>query len=402
MGFTHSMASYDIPRGYSAAGIYCGIKKVKKDLALIVSDTPATAAGVFTQNKVCAAPVVLCKENIAASGGIRAIIVNSGNANACTGNEGMLNARLMARAIAHEMHCDEREVLVSSTGVIGQQLPIKKIESAASDIVDLLATTSFTDAADAILTTDTFPKICSEKFSIGGGDVTIWGMAKGSGMIAPNMATMLGFLCTDARIGQSALQKMLSEITERTFNSITVDGDTSTNDMVLLLANGAASGTEITEQSDGFAVFSKHLETVCRGLAQMIVRDGEGASKFIEIRVKGADSNGDARIAAKAIANSNLVKTAIYGEDANWGRIAAAVGYSGIDFNPEAMEIWIGSVQVLKKGYHIDFDEAEAKKVLSEKDITIDVQLNGGAGEAAFWTCDLTKEYVNINASYRS
>ncbi|HET7152489.1 MAG TPA: bifunctional ornithine acetyltransferase/N-acetylglutamate synthase, partial [Candidatus Kapabacteria bacterium] len=232
--------------------------------------------------------------------------------------------------------------------------------------------------------------------------VTIAGMAKGSGMIAPNMATMLGYICTDARIGHSTLQKMLSYVNERSFNSITVDGDTSTNDMVLLLANGAASSKEIAENSSEYNTFLSHLQSVSSSLAQMIVRDGEGATKFIEINVRGAATEDAARTAARSIANSNLVKTAIHGEDANWGRIAAAVGYSGIDFTPEEMEIWIGDVQVLKKNYGIDFSETHAKEVLSKKDIVINVNLNGGSGAASFWTCDLSKEYVHINASYRS
>jgi glutamate N-acetyltransferase/amino-acid N-acetyltransferase len=394
--------TFFIPKGFRAAGIFCGIKKAKKDLSLIVSDAPATAAGVYTQNKVCAAPVVLSKERVMSGQGIRAIITNSGNANACTGDSGITNARLMAQAIAKELNCDESSVLVSSTGVIGQTLPVQKIEAAARTIVKECTADNFASAAEAIMTTDTFPKIASEQFTIGAETITILGMAKGSGMIAPNMATMLGYVCTDARIGHSTLQKMLSYVNERSFNSITVDGDTSTNDMVLLLANGAASANEIAENSNEYNMFLSHLEAVSRSLAQMIVRDGEGATKFIEINVRGAASEDAARTAARSIANSNLVKTAIHGEDANWGRIAAAVGYSGIDFTPEEMEIWIGDVQVLKKNYGIDFDEAHAKEVLSKKDIIITVNLNGGNGAASFWTCDLSKEYIHINASYRS
>ncbi|HZV12950.1 MAG TPA: bifunctional glutamate N-acetyltransferase/amino-acid acetyltransferase ArgJ, partial [Candidatus Kapabacteria bacterium] len=272
--------TFYIPKGFRAAGLYCGIKKAKKDLSLIISDAPASAAGVFTQNKVCAAPVVLSKERVMSGRGIRAIITNSGNANACTGNDGLLHARQMAQAIADELDCDESAVLVSSTGVIGQTLPVQKIEAAAPAIVKECSTDNFATAAEAIMTTDTFPKIASEQLVLNGDTITILGMAKGSGMIAPNMATMLGYICTDARIGHSTLQKMLSYVNERSFNSITVDGDTSTNDMVLLLANGAASNNDIVENSNEYNIFLSHLESVSRSLAQMIVRDGEGATKF--------------------------------------------------------------------------------------------------------------------------
>ena len=279
--------TFHVPKGFAAAGIYCGLKKSKKDLALIVSDPPALAAGVYTQNKVCAAPVLVTQEHCTKSSGIRAIIANSGNANACTGGEGLENARRMARTVAKQLQCREQDVLVASTGVIGQQLPVDKIETATPALAGELSPTHFNDAAEAIMTTDTFVKIHSEQFMLDGALTTILGFAKGSGMIAPNMvgkhATMLGFVCTDARIGQETLQILLSCATERTFNSITVDGDMSTNDMVVLLANGASGNRAVEEDSDAYARVAEKLESVCGRLAQLIVRDGEGATKFIEI-----------------------------------------------------------------------------------------------------------------------
>lgn len=390
------------PAGYRAAGIFCGIKRAKKDLALIVSDVPASAAGVFTTNKVVAAPVLISREHLLHHGTVRAIITNSGNANACTGDAGMDAARAMARATASAIGCAPEEVLVSSTGVIGQLLPVERIEEGMAAITGILSHGGFPMAAEAIMTTDTFPKIYSEHFTLGGKTIVISGIAKGSGMIAPNMATMLGYICTDARIAPPLLQSILSYVNTRTFNRITVDGDTSTNDMVLLLANGAAGGDEILAGTDDARVFTERLESVARHLAQSIVRDGEGASKFVAITVRGASSDEDADTAARSIAGSSLVKTAIHGEDANWGRIAAAVGYSGIDFDPAKMEIRIGDVVVLAPPYRAEFSEAEAKQTLSQTDITITVDLHGGAGEATLWTCDLSKEYIHINASYRS
>ena len=390
------------PLGFKAAGTHCGIKRAKKDLSLIVSDVPASAAGVFTTNRVIAAPVVLSRTNVAKRSGIRAIITNSGNANACTGELGDIAACTMSRETAAALGCRPDEVLVSSTGVIGQPLPVEKIVDGLGAIVAELSADGFPSATEGIMTTDTFPKYFSEQFPLGGKTITISGIAKGSGMIAPNMATMLGYVCTDANINNDTLQAMLSGATKQTFNRITVDGDTSTNDMVLLLANGAANGSEIFAGSSDAQTFTTHLESVCRSLAQSIVRDGEGANKFVAITVRGAVTEKDAETAARSIAGSSLVKTAIHGEDANWGRIAAAVGYSGIDFAPEKMEILLGDVVMLAPPYRIDFSEAAAKEVLSKKDIDIIVDLHAGDAEATCWTCDLSKDYVHINASYRS
>ncbi len=390
-------------RGFTAAGIHCGLKRAKKDLALVLSDGPAAAAGVFTLNVVAAAPVVLDRALLAASPSARAIVVNSGNANACTGEPGMEDARCMARQAALALHLAEADVLVSSTGVIGQRLPMEKIRSGIAAAAPQLAAASHRAAAEAIMTTDTFPKEAAVAVSIDGRPVTIGGMAKGSGMIAPNMATMLAFVTTDARIAPALLARTLKQAADRSFNRITVDGDTSTNDMVLVLANGRAGGPEIaTPEDPGCADFAAALEHVLVRLSKMIVTDGEGATKFVEIRVVGARDEKEAEQAARSVANSSLVKTAIHGEDANWGRILAAVGYSGISFDPARVTIDFGDVPILRQGYGIEFSEADAKRVLSRKEITVTVHLHQGAAGAAFWTCDLSKEYVAINANYRT
>jgi glutamate N-acetyltransferase / amino-acid N-acetyltransferase len=390
-------------QGYRAAGIHAGIKKKKKDLAIVVSDLPAAVAGVFTTNKVVAAPLVVDRMQMEKSPRARAIVVNSGNANACTGEQGMNDAWRMVEAAARALGVARTEVLVSSTGVIGKTLPMDKVVSGVSAAVPLLSRKGHADAAEAILTTDTFVKEAAVSVRLGGVDVVIGGMAKGSGMIAPNMATMLAFVTTDARISPAAMRDALRLAADRSFNRISVDGDMSTNDMVLLLANGAAGGSEITSTNDpSFAPFYDALEYVLTRLSKMIVVDGEGATKFVEVRVVEASTEQVAAQAARAIANSNLVKTAIHGEDANWGRILAAVGYSGIEFNPADTEISFGTLPILKKNYAVDFSEVEAKKVLAEKEIVITVSLHQGNASAAFWTCDLSKAYVDINANYRT
>ncbi len=399
------------PKGFQAAGVHCGVKKMKKDLSLIYSTAPALAAGVFTLSRVQAAPVIVDKLQLKKSSTCRAVLINSGNANACTGERGFNDAWSMVKAAAHALNINEQEVLVSSTGVIGQYLPIDKIESGVLDAATLLSTEGHTSAAEAIMTTDTFVKELAVRVNLDGVDVTIGGMAKGSGMIAPNMATMLAFLTTDANITEELLQHSLKQAVDRSFNRITVDGDTSTNDMVLMLANGMAYATDgktnghgkLTSAADPrYFRFYEALEYLLVKLSKMIVLDGEGATKFVEIIVKEAVSEPAAVQAAKAIANSNLVKTAINGEDANWGRILAAVGYSGIDFNPEDVEIFFGDVPILRKNYVIDFSEADAKQVLMKSEITITVNLHQGSSSATFWTCDLSKDYVAINANYRT
>jgi glutamate N-acetyltransferase/amino-acid N-acetyltransferase len=391
------------PQGFQAAGIHCGIKKAKKDLALLFSNAPAHAAAVFTTSKVQAAPIFVNKFQRKRSPRCRAIIVNSGNANACTGERGLNDAWAMVNATAHALNIPEEEVLVSSTGVIGQYLPMTKIEFGIPEAAKSLSNDGHLAAAEAIMTTDTFSKETAVRFELQGTYVSIGGMAKGSGMIAPNMATMLGFLTTDVNINPALLQRALKQATDRSFNRISVDGDTSTNDMVAILANGLAANEEITDESDSaYQHFYNALEFVCVKLSKMIVVDGEGATKFVEVQVRGAASEQQAVQAAKAIANSNLVKTAIHGEDANWGRILAAIGYSGIEFRPENVEIYFGDVPILRCNYVISFSEEDAKQVLTQNEIVITVNLHQGDASASFWTCDLSKEYVAINANYRS
>jgi glutamate N-acetyltransferase/amino-acid N-acetyltransferase len=391
------------PRGFQAAGLHCGVKRAKKDLALVVSDVPAACGATFTQNRVPAAPVVVDKEQLSRSSYIRALAVNSGNANACTGDRGMEDAREMVRVTACAARVHESEVLVSSTGVIGQLLPMEKIVTGIVQLALRLSKDGGSAAAEAILTTDTFIKELAVQTTINGVTVTFGGMAKGSGMIAPNMATMLAFVTSDAAIAPPLLKAALKRAVDKSFNRITVDGDTSTNDMVVVLANGLAGNSLLSAENDiGYNEFCEALEHLLVRLAKMIVVDGEGATKFVEITVAGAASDADAAKAAKSIATSNLVKTAIHGEDANWGRVLAAVGNAGIDFKPTETEIFFGPVPILRKNYQADFSEEEAKQVLSQKEIDIRVQLNGGPGVATFWTCDLSKDYVAINANYRT
>lgn len=391
------------PRGFQAAGVFCGVKKVKKDLAIIYSAVPAVGAAVFTTNKVVAAPVIVDRLQFAKSARKRAIVINSGNANACTGERGLNDAWAMVRKTAATVGVPEDEVLVSSTGVIGQYLPVEKILDGITVAAAQMNEEGSGNAAEAIMTTDTFAKETAVQVDIEGSMVTIGGIAKGSGMIAPNMATMLAFVTTDARISPEALQLFLRKAADRSFNRISVDGDTSTNDMVVILANGMAGNQPITwiDQPAGVAFYGA-LEHLLVKLSKMIVVDGEGATKFVEINVIGAASEQVAVQAARSIANSSLVKTAIHGEDANWGRILAAIGYSGITFDPAAVEISFGHLPILRQNYLIEFSEAEAKKILSQKEITITVDLHQGEASGSFWTCDLSKEYVAINANYRT
>lgn len=390
------------PLGFTAGGIFAGIRKAKKDIALIHSRTPATVAGVFTLNKTQAACVIVDKLQLQRSSVCSAVVVNSGNANACTGERGLNDSWAMINATSAALNIPKEQVMVSSTGVIGQYLPMDKVIPGIQQLAGQLTPNGNRDAAEAIMTTDTFSKETAVKFSLGSSVITIGGMAKGSGMIAPNMATMLGFVTTDAVIAQPLLTKALRHANSKSFNRITVDGDMSTNDMVLLLANGEAKNKSIKDHTEEYQLFVAALEYVLTKLAKMIARDGEGATKLVEILVTGAKSEDDAVQAAKAVANSNLVKTAIHGSDANWGRILAAVGYSGIDFNPDLVEISFDEVQILKKNYEIVLDEEKAKAALSKDSVVVTIDLNQGTQNARVWTCDLTKEYVHINASYRS
>jgi glutamate N-acetyltransferase/amino-acid N-acetyltransferase len=389
------------PKGFKSAGIHCGIKKMKKDLALIVSDFPATAAGIFTLNKVQAAPVIVCKEYLAKTPKFRAILCNSGNANACTGLQGYNDAITMSEATARVLGVSAREVFVSSTGVIGENLPMDKIISGIPQVYETLSDDDNLTAAEAILTTDTFIKSYSTTFEILGKQVSIGGISKGSGMIHPNMATMLAFLTTDAAIENTVLQTLLKNTCDKTFNRIVVDGDTSTNDMVLILANGA-SEVEISEGSNEYQIFENHLYELLKKLSIDIVKDGEGATKLVEITVEGALTETDAEKAARTVALSPLVKTAIHGEDANWGRILAAVGYSGINFNPDDFQIYINGIKILDKNYKVMLSIPEANATLKSDKIFLDLKINAGIGSATVWTCDFSEEYVKINGSYRS
>ncbi len=390
------------PLGFQASGVNCGIKKLRKDVALVTSTSPAVTAALFTTNVVAAAPVVVGREQLERSRHIRAVIINSGNANACTGDRGLEDAWTMVNDTAAALGIDAGEVLVASTGVIGQYLPMDNIRRGIRQAAEMLGDDG-TAAAEAIRTTDTFAKESAVRCVVGGARVTVGGMAKGSGMIAPNMATMLAFVTTDALVTPEVLQAATKLAVDRSFHRISVDGDTSTNDMVAVLANGQA-GNPLIDSVDGpgYEAFYKALEHVLVTLSKMIVMDGEGATKFVEIRVTGAANEAEAAQAARTVANSSLFKTAINGEDANWGRILAALGRSGIDFDPAKVEIDFGDVPILRRDYRIDFSEEAAKVVLSRREIEITIRLNGGDGSAVFWTCDLSKEYVAINANYRT
>lgn len=390
------------PLGFKAGGTVCGIKKNQlPDLAIIYSEVPAEAAGIFTTNQVQAAPVILSKEFLK-KGKAQAIIANSGNANACVGAAGLEAARRMAAAAGKALNIPMDSVLVASTGVIGVALPVEKIEKALAEKADFLSDTGSPAAARAIMTTDTFPKEAAVEIELGGATVRIGGIAKGSGMIHPNMATMLGFITTDAKIEQTLLQKAIAAAGERSFNRITVDGDTSTNDTLFILANGLAKNPPLTTANNDYQTFVQALTEVCLELAKMIARDGEGATKLVEIKVAGARSEAEAVKVGKAVATSNLVKTALFGEDANWGRILAAVGYSGVTIDPDRIHIYLGDLSVYQKGTGLVFDEAKAKEILSGKEILIKIDLGDGAAAASVWTCDLSYDYVKINGSYRT
>ncbi len=390
------------PKGFKGAGIHCGIKRSRKDLALIVSDTPATAAAVFTLNKVQAAPVIVSKKHLKKSETFKAIIVNSGNANACTGERGFEDAMTMTEETAAALCVCPQEIFVASTGVIGEPLPIEKIVSGIRQIVQQIDESNYISVAEAIMTTDTFVKSTSSTFMIDGKEVSIGGIAKGSGMIHPNMATMLGFITTDAAIEKKLFQSLLKRNVDKTFNRIVVDGDTSTNDMVIALANGASGLDPLQIGTASFDIFENKLHEVLKKLALDIIRDGEGATKLIEITVQGAPSDEDAVKAARTVALSPLVKTAIHGEDANWGRIIAAVGYSGIEFDPAKLEIIINGTHILRKNYIVTLPNAVANQTLQSSNIELLIKLNLNGGTATCWTCDFSEEYVKINGSYRS
>lgn len=388
------------PKGYLAKGVHCGLRYSKKDLGIIISSRPAVSAAVYTQSHFQAAPIKVTQESLKKSAHLQAVIVNSANANACTGEQGLKDAYEMRRQSADMLGIEPELVAVSSTGVIGEYLNMESITKGIS----LLAETEPAegDFEEAILTTDTVTKQTCYELTIGGQRVTIGGAAKGSGMIHPNMATMLGFVTTDACIEESALQRALREITDVSFNQITVDGDTSTNDMVLVMANGCAGNERLHEEHEDWPVFKKGLQLACTDLAKQIARDGEGATKLIEVEVNGAKSNLEAQIIAKKIVGSNLVKTAVYGTDANWGRIIVAIGDSMAAVTPEKVEIYLGGQCLFKNNEPQPFSEELAKTYLENSEVKIEVRLQEGDGKGMAWGCDLTYEYVKINASYRT
>lgn len=387
--------------GFLATGHHTGVKRQDKDLSLLYSPSPCRAAATFTQNRVQAAPLHITKEHLK-SGSVRAVVINSGNANACNGPKGLEDARQMAEATAKGLDVAPTEVLVASTGVIGMPLAMDKIEPGIAAAAGQLRADGGADAAAGIMTTDTTPKEAALRCRAGEYTFHLGGMAKGSGMIHPNMATMLAFITTDAPVEEAFLRQSLTEAVDRSFNMISVDGDTSTNDMVLLLANGSAGGSEFGAGSELGNLFQEALTRLCIALARMIVKDGEGASKLIEVCVRGARSISDARCVVRTISKSPLVKTAVYGEDANWGRILCAAGYSGADLDPDHVKVLLDDLLVYADGSGVPFDEAKAKEILEENEVRITVDLGVGSDEATGWTCDLTYDYIKINASYRS
>lgn len=393
--------SVTAPRGFRAAGVACGIKSSALDLALIVSDTSAAAAGVFTVNRAQAAPVTVSRRNLSSSAGhARAIVVNSGCANACTGSEGMRHAEAMAALTASTIGSSIPEVLVASTGVIGVTLDMDKVRQGIAEAASALAPCGGDDAARAIMTTDPFPKMAAVEVASPSGIFRVGGIAKGSGMIEPNMATMLAFVTTDAAVEPVLLQRALKTVVNDTFNAITVDGECSTNDCVLVLANGT-SGVQLGENHSALLVDA--LRRVCEPLAVGIVRGGEGATKLVTVRVTGASSEADARQTARAIANSPLVKTAIHGGDPNWGRLVAVAGRSGSDFVLDKAAVRIGSIELFSAGVPHDERAPAAAEYLRGNDLVVSVDLGtGGSGTSQMWTCDLSAEYVRINGEYRS
>ena len=389
------------PAGFSSGAVNASIRYQRNDLMILLADVPSSTAAVFTTNLCCAAPVMVSKANLEkTSGKARAVICNSGNANAATGEKGMDDAQAMADAVASDFGLKPEEVVVASTGVIGQRLPMEKVIAGISSLPLVLQRESCLDAAGAIMTTDTFPKFFTLDVELSGGKCRLGGIAKGSGMISPNMATMLAFLTTDAKISPDLLMQALEQANRSSFNAITVDGDTSTNDMAMIMASGF--GLEILPETEDYLLFTDALEALMTFLSKLIVIDGEGATKLVGITVEGALYHREAELAARAIAQSSLVKTAIHGEDANWGRIIAAAGRSGASFRQEELELHFNGLCILKPGFIAEYSEEDAAKVMSEKSYGINLKIGNGPGKATIWTCDLSKEYVEINGSYRS
>ena len=398
----NAAAGVTFPKGFKAAGVKAGIKKSGNlDLALIYTEKEAAVAGVFTKNAVAAAPVIVSRE-VVKGGKAHAIVANAGCANSCTGETGLANARKMAALAAAEVGCAPDEVLVGSTGIIGVNLPMDKLEAGIKAAAAELSEDGSKNAGNAIITTDTYSKACSCEVEIGGQAVRFGAIAKGSGMIQPNMATMLCYITTDANISSQLMQKALSEIVEVSFNMISVDGDMSTNDTVLVLANGASGAAEITDGSPEYDKFYATLKEICQELSKRIAADGEGATKFLTINVSGTKTFEDAKTVAMSIAKSPLVKTAFFGEDPNWGRVICAVGYAGIPMVPEKTVIKFGGVPVYANGLGAEFNEDDIHKVMAEHDIVIDVEMGMGDAQATVWSCDFSYEYVKINGEYHT
>lgn len=396
------------PKGYKVQGIHAGIKRSRKDMALIYSEVPALCSAVYTKNVVIAPPLKWCKKLTGDGKKIQAVIITSGNANSCTGEKGYDDTVSIAGTVSTCLNIDKDSVMVTATGVIGKYLPMDKVTEGIKTICPLISDNddAAKNCAMAILTTDTFTKEITAKIYVGGVPVTIAGIAKGSGMIHPNMATMLNFITTDANITKELLDKSFKSCIDDSFNMITVDGETSTNDMAVILANGMAGNPIIDEEDANFGKFQRALFVVTKELAKYIVKDGEGASKFLECCIKGAKSKTDAKILCKAILNSNLVKTAFFGQDANWGRVISAMGASGADFDPNKVSVVFestkGSIKLYENGHPISFDEDFALEILKEKEIKIVIQMSEGNFEITGWGCDLSYDYVKINAEYRS
>lgn len=406
MNYTVLNKSVTAPKGFLASGIHCGVKDgtTKKDLALVYSEVPCIGAGMYTNNKVKCAPIYVTKEHLKDKKA-QAIICNSGNANCCTGQDGIDKANDIANTLAEKLNIPKEDVLIASTGVIGVPINAEAIKNGIPTLIEELSDNG-SNAAEAIMTTDTVKKECAAEFLVNGTKVTIGAIAKGSGMIEPNMGTMLSFITTDLSITPELLEDALSEAVNVSYNKISVDGDTSTNDTVLILANGLAENATISEKNADYENFVEALKYVTITIAKKLAKDGEGATKLIECTVNGAKTEEEGTIFAKSVITSSLVKTAMFGADANWGRILCALGYAGLDFEPEKVDVYFeskgGNIIVCKNGASVEFDEDIAKKILIEDEITIKIDMGLGDVTVTAWGCDLTYEYVKINGDYRS
>ena len=406
MGYTYIEGSVTAPKGFTAAGIHCGIRKnkTKRDLALIFCEKKCTAAAVYTTNLVKSSPITVTKKNLE-DGYAQAVIVNSGNANTCNA-DGMEKAELMCSLAAEKLGISPEDIIVGSTGVIGQILPIEPIRDGMEQLVSELSVDGATNAAEAIMTTDTISKEVAVETVIAGKTVRVGGISKGSGMIHPNMATMLCFVTTDVAVSADMIRKAVKSAADKTFNMISIDGDTSTNDTLSVMASGLAGNPEITEENEDYEIFLEALTAVCRGLARMMAKDGEGATKLLTCKVSGAKTEKDAKGVAKSVICSSLLKAAMFGADANWGRVLCAIGYSGCDVDVNKVDVAFaseaGRIDVCKNGAGIDFSEEIAKSILIKDEIDIIVDLNDGEGTAEAYGCDLTYEYVKINGDYRT